>query len=163
MVTAAGYRKLPVSLRTIRRLVGAPPSGFGEDGPADMAREPIPREVRTLVTAHLHSISQLDVLLFLVEHAGTEHTAAGVAQALRAPERLVAGSLADFATAGLVALAGGEGPAYRFDPGAPRGADVETLAACVRHRRRAVHDLILGGPSTDVQTFSDAFRLRKDD
>jgi hypothetical protein len=33
----------------------------------------------------------------------------------------------------------------------------------VRSHRRTVHDLILRGPSSDVQVFSDAFRLRRDD
>ena len=127
-------------------------------------RGAIPKDVRAFVTQHLHAISQLDLLLLLHAQAGRPFTAADVSGAMRVPERFVMGQLLDLTAAGVLrADDEAEPPAWRFDPDGPRARVVDDLAECVRQRRRAVHDLILAGPSDDVQVFSDAFKLRRDD
>jgi hypothetical protein len=123
----------------------------------------IPREVRSFIRDHLHSITQLELLLLLHGDAGQSYTAADAGRALRAPERLMGAQLTDFYAAGVLSADEGEVPAYRFDPAGRHARVVGELATCVRQRKRSVHDLILMGPSSDVQTFSDAFRLRRDD
>jgi hypothetical protein len=128
-----------------------------------MARGAIPRAVRAFVTEHVHSITQLELLLLLHGEPEQAWTAADASRALRAPERLLAGQLADFYAAGVLTAAGTDELAYRFSAGGPHARAVDELAATVRQRKRAVHDLILRGPSGDVQVFSDAFRLRRDD
>jgi hypothetical protein len=126
-------------------------------------RSAIPREVRSFIGEHLHSITQLELLLLLHDHAGKPYTAADASRALRAPERLMNAQLTDFYAAGVLSADEGEVRAYRFDRSARHARVVDELATCVRQRKRSVHDLILMGPSSDVQTFSDAFRLRRDD
>ena len=123
----------------------------------------IPKDVRAFVTQHLHAISQLDLLLLLHGQPGRAFTAADVSGTLRIPERFAAGQLLDLTAAGVLAADAADPPAWRFDPEAPRARVVDELAECVRQRKRAVHDLILTGPSDDVQVFSDAFKLRRDD
>jgi hypothetical protein len=128
-----------------------------------MARGAIPKEVRAFVAEHVHSITQLELLLQLHCDPARAWTAADASRELRAPERLLGGQLADFYAAGVLAADESEVPTYRFDRSGQHARAVDELAACVRQRKRAVHDLILRGPSSDVQVFSDAFRLRRDD
>ena len=128
-----------------------------------MARGGIPREARAFVADHVHSITQLELLLLLHGEPEQAWTAAEASRALRAPERLLGGQLADFYAAGVLTATGTDELAYRFDAAGPHARAVDELAACVRQRKRAVQDLILRGPSSDVQVFSDAFRLRRDD
>jgi hypothetical protein len=128
-----------------------------------VARGRIPPQVRALITANIHSITQLDVLLLLHGAGGRALTAEEVCRELRIPERLAAGQLVDLTAAGLLATEGGPPPAYRVDRHGRDAGAVDELARCVAERKRAVHDLILTGPSDDVQVFSDAFRLRRED
>jgi hypothetical protein len=123
----------------------------------------IPREVRSFVADHIHSITQLELLLLLHGDRDQAYTAADASRALRAPERLMGGQLADFYAAGVLTADESVPPAYRFAASGRHARSVDALAESVRQRKRAVHDLILRGPSSDVQVFSDAFRLRRDD
>jgi hypothetical protein len=128
-----------------------------------MARGAIPKEVRAFVAEHVHSITQLELLLQLHCDPARAWTAADASRELRAPERLLGGLLTDFYAAGVLTAAETDDPAYRFSTSGPHARVVDELATAVRQRKRAVHDLILRGPSSDVQVFSDAFRLRRDD
>lgn len=123
----------------------------------------IPRQVRAFITEHVHSISQLDLLLLLHGDSARAFTRADASRELRAPERLIGSQLADFYASGVLRAEEGDVPAYRFDTAGRHATVVAELDACVRSHRRAVHDLILRGPSSDVQVFSDAFRIRRDD
>lgn len=123
----------------------------------------IPRDVSVFVREHLQSITQLDLLLLLHAAPGRRWTAAEVGRQLRVPERFVTGQLVDFSRTGVVEADDADPPGFRFDAGGPHAGVVEALADAVRRRKRAVHDLILSEPSSDVQLFSDAFRLRRKD
>ena len=121
----------------------------------------LPPGVQAFVTECLSSITQLDLLLLL--HASPDHafSASELSRHLRIPERFVTGQLVDLSAAGVVAAVDGDEPAWRFAATGPRARDVDALAEAVGKRKRAVHNLILSGPSDDVQLFSDAFRVRK--
>jgi hypothetical protein len=134
------------------------------DAPTPMAPgERIPREVSVFLREHLHSTTQLELLLLLHGRPGQPFTAADASRALRVPERFVTGQLLDFARSDVLAMDDQDPPTWRFETGGPHAHVVGALAECVRKRKRAVHDLILSAPSSDVQLFSDAFRLRRDD
>ena len=128
-----------------------------------MARGGIPPAVRALIAEHVHSITQLDLLLLLHRAGGRALTAAEVCRELRIPKRLAQGQLLDFTAAGLLATDGAGPDAFRFDGQGRHAAAVAELDRCAAERKRAVHDLVLASPSNDVQVFSDAFRLRRDD
>ena len=123
----------------------------------------IPAEVRSFVRAHLQSIAQLELLLRLHETPERAYTAGELSRDLRTSERAVFTQLTELFGAGVVTVDDTEVPRWRFHRSGPQAGAVDELATCVRQRKRAVHDLILRGPSTDVQVFSDAFRLRRDD
>ena len=123
-----------------------------------MARGDLPHNVTVLVADCLSSITQLDLLLHL--HATPDRTfgAEDLGRRMRLPARMVTGQLVDLAAAGLVTA---DEQGWRFHAAGPRAGDVDDLAEAAARRRRAVQDLILAGPSDDVQLFSDAFRLRR--
>lgn len=121
----------------------------------------IPPEVRRFVTDHLQSIAQLELLMQLHD-AGQWFTAADLSRDLRTSERAVFGHLTDLFGAGIVSVEDADTPRWRLNPSSPHRPAVDELAVCVRQRRRAVHNLILATPNSDVQVFSEAFRLRKD-
>jgi len=130
--------------------------------PSAVARGGIPPAVRALIADHVHSITQLDLLL-LLHAADRPLSPADVSRELRIPERLAEGQLLDFTAAGLATGDRASPSAFRFDRHGRHGTAVAELARCVTERKRAVHDLILAGPSDDVQVFSDAFRFRRED
>ena len=123
----------------------------------------IPGRVRSFVAANVESIGQLELLMLL--HGKPEHafTAAEASRELRAPERHVRGQLVELTQARILVHDDRGEETWHFDRGGRHARAVDELAACMRQRPRAVHDLILSGPSSDVQVFSDAFRLRRDD
>ena len=125
--------------------------------------ERIPRDVSVFLREHLQSITQLDLLLLLHGAPGRRFTAVQVSRELRVPERFVTGQLVDFARSRVLTADDADPPTWRFDPAGPHARVVGELADAVRRRKRAVHDLILAEPSSDVQLFSDAFRLRRKD
>jgi hypothetical protein len=125
--------------------------------------ERIPRDVSAFVREHLQSITQLDLLLMLHAAPGRRFTAADASRELKVPERFVTGQFLDFERAGVVQSDDAEPPTWRLDTAGPHARVVADLADWARRRKRAVHDLILSEPSSDVQLFSDAFRLRRKD
>jgi hypothetical protein len=126
-----------------------------------VARGDIPDNVQALVADCLSSITQLDLLLLLHSSPDRAFAPDEVGRDLHIPDRFVRGQLVELAAAGVVTASEDEPLTFRFDRQGPRARDVDALADAVARRKRAVHNLILAGPSDDVQLFSDAFRLRK--
>src|SRR5687767_4484067 len=119
----------------------------------------LPRDVSVFLREHLQSITQLDLLLLLHTAPDRRFTATEVSRELRIPERMATGQLLDLARSGVLVAEDTEPPCWRFDPAGEHARVVSALAEVASKRRRAVHDLILSEPSSDVQLFSDAFRL----
>ena len=88
------------------------------------------------------------------------HGAAAVAQALYTSPEECAANLAALAAAGFLEAVP-EAMRYRYcaDDGARREL-IDTLQEVYRQRRVTVIELIYSKPSSRVQTFADAFRLR---
>ncbi len=129
-----------------------------------MGASGIPQRVEDLLAKHIHSVEQLEALLLLQRDPSREWTAAEVSGELVTQESSVASRLEDLAGRGLVACVGGSPPRYRFEPRDPReAAAVAELRDVYGKRRVTVIGLIFSKPSDVVQTFADAFRLRKDD
>lgn len=123
----------------------------------------LPRDVSIFLREHLQSITQLDLLLLLHAAPGRRFTATEVSRELRVPERMATGQMLDLSRSGVLTAEDTEPPRWSFDPAGPHAGVVSALADVVSKRKRAVHDLILSEPSTDVHLFSDAFRLRRRD
>jgi hypothetical protein len=121
--------------------------------------------VRQLITERIDSLVQLEVLLLLVRPGGGTWTAQAVSDALRINPGYAAGELTTLRARGLAAVAGdaiGGDPAYRYAPASPElDAAVQELVQAYADRRVAVVTFIFSKPVDKIQTFADAFRLRK--
>ncbi|WP_373044470.1 hypothetical protein [Vulgatibacter sp.] len=122
----------------------------------------ISEEVRTFVVEHIDSVEQLEVLLLIRASAKRTWTAEGVASELRIDPRSAGQRLEDLRKAGLVAPA--EGGGVCFSPRSQSLARVvEELAQSYHTHRVSVISLIFSKPSERIRSFSDAFRLRRED
>ena len=125
--------------------------------------EPLPQDVRDLLTRHLATMEHVEVLLTLArdearswraaELAAVTHTA--VASVTTRLEELVAGGFASAAPAGTSGT-------YRYAPGtAEMRAAVSSLDEMYRTKPVTLIKAIYERPASAVQSFADAFRLRK--
>jgi hypothetical protein len=123
----------------------------------------IPDEVARFVTKHIDSVEQLEVLLLLSGSSDRQWSAAGVAQELRIAPESAAYRLTDLAARGLLETDGGTEPLYRYRPrSGVADQAVSGLAQAYRERRVSIINLIFSKPLDKIQTFADAFKLRKD-
>jgi hypothetical protein len=118
-------------------------------------------EVARFIQSTFTSIWSLELLCFLKKHAEREWSPAEMVAALRASDLIVDQSLAALTAAGLV-VTRSEGTA-RYQPATPR---LETLAASAEayyaQSPDAVRRMIVSAASSDLASFADAFRFRKD-
>jgi hypothetical protein len=123
---------------------------------------PITGEVERFIVDHVDSVAQLEILLFVRAH-GADVTPEVVGRELRIDPAWAATELAQLATRGFMARSENSTMHYRFAPQTPaleRG--VALLFEAYNQRRVTVVNLIFSKPSTNIRTFADAFRLRKD-
>jgi DNA-binding MarR family transcriptional regulator len=123
-----------------------------------MSSTDLPEEVRWLITNHVASVLELDVLLAMRDKE--EATTPGdLARELRSNETVTEGSLDKFAAAGLLVR---EADGYVFRPATPRlTRAAQALADTYARRRVSVVTFIYGRPSEGVSAFANAFRFRK--
>jgi DNA-binding IclR family transcriptional regulator len=125
-----------------------------------MARPGLPEEVRWLITTHVGSALELEVLLAMRVHEGTT-TAPELARELRTNEPVASAALEKFTVAGLLAR---DTEGFEYRPSSPRLAQAaDALADSYARRRVRVIELIYRRPSEGVTAFADAFKLRRDD
>jgi hypothetical protein len=125
-----------------------------------MPQPGLPEEVRWLITTHVASALELEVLLAMRAHDGVT-TAAELARELRSNEPVAAAALDKFAAAGLLAR---ESEEFEYRPTSPRLAKAaDSLADSYARRRVRVIEFIYRRPSDGATAFADAFKLRRDD
>jgi DNA-binding Lrp family transcriptional regulator len=126
----------------------------------DVGSSDLPEDVRTLITRHVASVLDLDVLLAM-RMTDRAVTCEELARELRLNETACEAALDKFARAGFLTASG---PAYSYRPkSAMIGSSVDSLADAYAVRRVSVIRFIYRRPSDGVSAFADAFRLRKDD
>ncbi|MEX2176696.1 MAG: hypothetical protein WD872_20180 [Pirellulaceae bacterium] len=121
----------------------------------------LPADLRSFVSEHIHSIAQLELLLLLAGEPAKTVSAEDAARVFYLPPDAARGFFESMRATGLLSLEPDGG--YRF---APRHAEwvplVNSLAGFYRERRLSITHLIYSGPTDKVQSFADAFRLKKD-
>jgi hypothetical protein len=126
-----------------------------------MAR--LPAAVRRFIAAHINSVEQLEVLLLLRSDPTREWAPGEVSTELATSHDAAALRLADLEAQGLVRARLDPVPRYRYaNLPAKREAEVADVADAYAKRRVAVITEIFSEPSP-AESFSDAFRLRRDD
>ena len=108
-----------------------------------------------------NSIWPLELLLVLCQENRDGWRVKALVRELRANTEVVTQGLEALTTAGFVAVDSDQG--YRLEPASPDMDDMaRALADLYKRKPRAVMRAIFSAPKDRIQTFADAFRMRKD-
>ncbi len=119
-------------------------------------------DLRDFIVNEISSIAQLELLLLLHKDSAREWTAEDAARELYTSAEAMAALLEGFRARGYVIATGSPRVCYRFAPHVPEVEQlVRDLAQLYQERRVTVINLIYAGPVHKLQSFADAFRLRK--
>jgi hypothetical protein len=120
-----------------------------------------PTDVKQFIGHHIESLAQLEALLLLRKDAEREWKTDEIAKILYITPEMSAALLADLARRGFAVP---RETCYRYrTPEAGIDRTIEQLARVYQERRVAVITEIYSKPQNKVQTFADAFRLRKEE
>lgn len=128
----------------------------------DVSSEEISTNVRKLISDHIESVVQVEVLLLL--HAQSSHPvdAREVATQLRVDPAWAQAQLDNLCQRGLLQCSNSTARQYHYQP---QSADLDAAVAGLAHayadRRVSVINLIYSRPADPIRNFADAFRLRK--
>lgn len=128
-----------------------------------MSSDALPAPVRQLLSRHIQSVEQLEVLLLLRSQPERAWTAAEVYDIIRSSQSSIAARLQAFASEGFLLAEKGPSATFRFAPKDEniRTAVDQTATAYETWRVRVIEAIFT--PEVDpVQSFADAFKLRKD-
>jgi hypothetical protein len=114
---------------------------------------------RRFLAEHIHSVMQLELLLFVAARSEGGVGAHEASRELRAPAGWVETQLVDFAGQRILMFDERGGGRYRLDGDGPHAAVVAELGEAYRRRRTSVIRAIFAPPPRDLESFSDAFRL----
>lgn len=119
------------------------------------------REVVRFITRHIESVEELEVLLLLRDQREKEWSAAEISKALRATQSSIELRLDRLRSLKLIEQQGDTRSVYPTNH--PLEADIAQVAEAYRSRKTKVIEQIFTGPSRTARSFSDAFRVRKED
>lgn len=122
----------------------------------------VPYEVRQLISKHLESMEQVEVLLLLARNAPRAWTVSDVASELRWPPRGAQQCLEDLVRGQLIRRAGSGagGGTYEYAPTTTDRESITTLMRLYDTRPLLLGRLIYDRPPTVARSFADAFRIR---
>lgn len=122
-----------------------------------------PAPIQRFIEHHIESLAQLEALLLLRKEPGRQWNAQEIASALYITSEMVGSLLGDLANRGFVQVISADTPRYSYRTiDAATDQLIDQLQTVYRDRRVAVISLIYSKPLRKVQTFADAFRLRKE-
>jgi hypothetical protein len=128
-----------------------------------MASDDLPPAVKQLLARYIRSVEQLEVLLLFASQPNRTWTATDVYEVIRSSKSSIADRVQSFTNDGFLAEAAGSPPSFRYAPKTDdlRRAVDETARVYQTHRIRVIEAIF--APVVDpVQSFADAFKLRKD-
>src|SRR5690349_14787332 len=120
-----------------------------------------PPELKQFIAQHVESLAQLEALLILRQDREARWKSADLAQRLYITPDMCEAILANLRQHGF-AEQGAEGYFYR-PPSEDADRVLADLSAMYQQRRVAVITEIYSKPVNKVQTFADAFRLRREE
>lgn len=127
-----------------------------------MSDESISPDVRRFIAEHIRSVVVLEVLLLLSAGAGRSFSAAQVSAELRVDVAWTERELAELERRGLVKRREGNPPSYAYEMDAATHPTIAALAEAYAQRRVSVISLIFAQPKGAIQSFANAFNLRKE-
>jgi hypothetical protein len=121
-------------------------------------------EVQRFVAEQIQSAEELDILLLLYGAPERDWTARQVSEAVFTVPTSATMRLEQLLGKGLLVSTGGNDPAYKYEPSsASLAGSVDALANAHRADRVGVIQLVFKKPADPLKSFSDAFRLRRED
>ena len=128
-----------------------------------MTFEEFPADVGKFIAEHVNSVAQLEILLLLRSDPARLWTTADVSGALRTTAETAAETLTTLQSKRIVTRDEAPQGGCRYAPETPELAElIDRLATVYDERRVTVITMIYSKPVDKVQTFADAFRLRKE-
>lgn len=122
--------------------------------------EGVPKEARDLITSHIHSVAQLEMLLYLRSRTGAEITPETLGRDQKIGTDMAQGLLEDLAGRGFLTEKNGS---FTYAPKGDLSRQVDALASAYASYRVSIINLIFSRPNEGVQSFADAFRVRRDE
>ena len=128
-----------------------------------MSAEALSPAVKQLLSRYIRSVEQLEVLLLVQSQPNRAWTADAVYDVIRSSKSSIAERLATFTAHGFLVEENGSPTTFRYAPKdeALRAA-VQEAATLYQTRRIRVIEAIFAPEADPVQSFADAFKLRKD-
>lgn len=126
-----------------------------------MGNEDISQNVRRFINEHIRSVVELEVLLLMHSGPGRIWSAAELSEQMRVDAEWTGLELLELAKRGLVRRCEGDPPRYVYEADNPNHALIMEVGKTYAQRRVSVISLIFGKPSDPIQSFADAFKLRK--
>lgn len=128
-----------------------------------MSGDALPAPVKQLLARNIQSVEQLEVLLLLRGQPQRAWTAAEVFDVIRSSQSSIASRLQAFTAQGFLVEEKGAPATYRFAPKDQNlQAAVDQTATVYQTWRVRVIEAIFAPEADPVQSFADAFKLRKD-
>lgn len=126
-----------------------------------MIDQDISDEARDMIQRHMATMDHVELLMTLRGSRGASFTSAELAEQMRKPEQLVDMCLESLAEAGLAALL--SDGTYRYAAvGGTLDRTAESVVTLYNERPVTLVKLLYERPPTAVNTFADAFKLRRD-
>jgi hypothetical protein len=120
-------------------------------------------ELEQFIAQHIESLAQLETLLLLRQDPTRRWTPEELSRLLYITADMCGGLVRDLEQHGFVARVDDSEQHYQYRPANPDfDRLVGELAAIYQQRRVAVITQIYSRPQKKVQTFADAFRLRRE-
>ncbi len=120
-------------------------------------------DVKQFIDQNIESLAQLEALILMRQNPTSGWDAAKIAKALYIPPELAEALLAEFVRQGFIKPMPENQSQYCYGPADQAlGQLIDRVAGAYHDRRVAIITLIYSKPLNKVQTFADAFRLRKE-
>ena len=127
-----------------------------------MAGNGIPEEVKVFLANNIDSILELEILLLLRADAQRAWTAADLAKELKIDPAWAEEQLIRFSARGVLWRTDQSPIQFRYAPAEALDATIARVAEAYVSHRVSIIGLIFSKPTSNLKTFADAFRIRKD-
>ena len=123
----------------------------------------LPSDIRNFINSHIDSVEQIEALVLMKADPQREWSVEEMAKSLYTSTESTAMRLAHLHRTGLLSEIRSDVVRYRFEQRDSRlRKAVDGFLDVYAKRKVSVINQIFSGPSDDVQSFADAFRIRKD-
>lgn len=125
-----------------------------------MSTHPISNEVQKFIVRYIETVEQLEVLSLLAENPSTMWSVPEVFRKIQSSEKSVREILGNFVRTGLAVEKQAE--RYQFPEESEAATQAAAAVAAYRQRPVTVIECIYKKPSTSIQGFADAFKLKRE-